>query len=176
MAAFKQSRRSCSSDCVGYLWVPLLWLLQVLKMPVEPREGQETGKASMSLNIFCWLLSWGTQGQRSYGLTQWGLSCVLRKERVKTGVLSTGQSLTSQRWCWNCSGLGLLWFLWRARRATVRNLFPSLLLLSIITNNQNNNKLQYSSNFSWQPPSSKSLVSLPWFFFLFMLKSFLTIW
>lgn len=160
---FQTSRRSCSPDCVGYLWVPLLWLLQVLKMP---RERQESGKVSMSLNMFCWLLSGGHRDRGVMGWPSGVCPVLLEKREVKPGVLSPGQSLTSHKWGWKCAGVGLLWFLWRARRATLRNLLPSLLLLSIITNNNNNNnnKLQHSSTFRWQPPSSQSLVSLACFF------------
>lgn len=128
---FQTSRGSCSPDCVGYLWVPLLWLLQVLKMPVEPRERQEPGKVSMSLNFFCWLLSGGHKDRGVMGWPSGVCLVFLEKRGWKPGVLSTGQSLTSHKWCWGCSGVGLLWFLWWARRATLGKPLPSLLLLSI---------------------------------------------
>lgn len=58
-------------------------------MPVEQRERQAGEWESVNV-LKHWLFKQllvalrGTQGQRSYGLTQWGLSCVLRKKRVKT--------------------------------------------------------------------------------------------
>lgn len=59
----QRSRRSCSPDCVTYLWVPFHQMLQVLKMrgdPSEPRRWRRYHTSvfiSLSVSILSWLLS-----------------------------------------------------------------------------------------------------------------------
>lgn len=114
-------------------------MLQLLKVPVEPRKAKlekyhVCAFTFLFFSIFCWLLL-GTQGWKGYRLTQCGLSCVLRKKGVKTRCTwhHVGDAgIVIVLVCLRCSD--------EPRRPALRNPLPLLLWSSIITNS---NKLQH---------------------------------
>lgn len=125
----QRSRRSCSPDCVTYLWVPFHQMLQVLKMrgdPCEPRRWRRYHTSvfiSLSVSILSWLLSgddkvW-PEVVCSVLLEKWGWNQdVLTKATVEDARTVVGFV------CLRCSD--------EPRRPTPRNPPP---LTAVVTNN-----------------------------------------